>query len=448
MGVPKPTTGGIVPFRARANPSGGSESARGQKPRGVSGGIERSAGGTAKRPAGTDRLSDAACRSAKPDADGGIRKLSDGKGLYLAVLPSGVKSWRMKYRHDGKEKTYTIGEYDEIGLAEARRDRDEARGWLRDGKDPTAEKRARKAATSTAQANTFAAVAADYLGRQSFTAQHVEALNRILERDLLPELGAIPIGEITTPQVLAALRTIEDRGQLETCAKARRFASQVFRYAIATGIGASDPAATLSRGVLKPPVVVNRVTVPLKEFPALLKALGNVPAELNTRAACYWTLLTACRVGEMRLATWAEIDGGEWIIPAERMKMRRDHVVPLSKQARDVLKAATSIRTSPDAGALLFPGFTRHGALSENALIALLARCGFYGRQTAHGFRAAFSTWAHEKANAHPDVIEACLAHVIPGVRGKYNRAAYLPQRRELLQQWADQLTKWGLRLP
>ena len=130
------------------------------------------------------------------------------------------------------------------------------------------------------------------------------------------------------------------------------------------------------------------------------------------------------------------------------MKMRRDHVVPLSTQAKAVLKAAATIRTAPDADALLFPGFTRHGALSENALIALLARCGFYGRQTAHGFRAAFSTWAHEKAEAHPDVIEACLAHVVPGVRGKYNRAMYLRQRHELLQAWADQLALLRFMVP
>jgi integrase len=395
---------------------------------------------------GVDLLSDTACRAAKPDV--GIRKLADGRGLYLAVLPSGVKAWRLKYRREGKEKTYTIGQYPEIGLSEARVERDKARAWVRDGLDPTMQKKASRVAAGDVQADTFDVLAAEYVAMQTFTAPHVEALKRILKRDLAPKLGTLPVTAITTPQVLAALRAIEARGQLETCAKARRLTSQVFRYAIATGKATTDPAATLARGVLKPPVVTNRVTVPLKEFPALLKALGNVPAELNTRLACYFTLLTACRVGEMRLATWSEIDGDEWIIPAERMKMRRDHVVPLSTHARQVLKGATSIRTSSDPGALLFPGFTRHGALSENALIALLARCGFYGRQTAHGFRAAFSTWAHEKAEAHPDVIECCLAHVVPGVRGKYNRAMYLRQRRELLQAWADQLTKWGLRLP
>lgn len=401
--------------------------------------------GTAPRPRATE-LSDAACKNAKPDS-GGIKKLSDSKGLYLAVLPSGVKTWRLKYRVAGKEKLFTIGEYPEIPLAEARVRRDEARAWIRDGKDPTTEKKQRRNAADT-PVHTFESVAQDYLSRQTFTPQHVEALTRILDRDLYPEIGGMPIGGITTAQVLDALRKIEARGQLETCAKARRLASQVFRYAIATGIAETDPADTLKRGVLKPPVVVNRVTVPTDEFGELLTALHKVPAELNTKLAAYWTLLTACRVGEMRYATWGEIKGDDWTIAAERMKMRRDHMVPLSQQAKEVLEQAKAIRTSDDPSALLFPGFTRHGALSENAIIALLARCGFYGRQTAHGFRAAFSTWAHEKTDATPDVIEMCLAHVVPGVRGKYNRAQYLPQRRKLLQQWADQLTAWGLRLP
>ncbi len=397
---------------------------------------------------GIERLSDLACRNAVAPKTG-VSKLSDGRGLYLAILPSGAKSWRLKYRHSGKEKTYTIGPYPEFGLKAARDKRDEARAWLREGIDPTAQKHALRKGTTAPKINTFAAVAADYLKAQSFSEQHFEALNRILDRDLNPELGALPVADITTPQVLDALRTIEARGQLETCAKARRFASQVFRFAINTGIGKSDPAASLARGVLKPPVVVNRVTVPVKEFPALLKALAEVPAELNTRLACYWTLLTACRVGEMRFATWGEIeDDKQWAIPAARMKMRLDHLVPLSTQAQQVLQAAAAIRATPDDDALLFPGFTAAGHLSENALIALLARAGFYGRQTAHGFRAAFSTWAHEAAEAHPDIIEACLAHAAQGVRAKYNRSLYLKQRAALLQAWADQLTTWGMRLP
>ena len=394
---------------------------------------------------GIERLTDVACRTATPGE--GISKLSDGRGLYLAVLPSGAKAWRIKYRYAGKEKTYSAGIYPEVGLKAARGKRDEVRAWLREGIDPAAQKRAIRA--GAAPAATFAAIAAEYLKAQAFTERHVESLNRILDRDLLPVLGALPIEGITTPAVLSALRTIEARGQLETCAKARRLASQVFRYAIATGRGANDPAASLARNVLKSPVVTNRATVSADRFPELLRALGEVPAELNTRLACSWVMLTACRVGEMRFSTWAEIDddGKTWRIPAERMKMKQPHVVPLGVQARQVLDAASTLRTSDDGG-LLFPGFTRAGHLSENALIALLARAGFYGRQTAHGFRAAFSTWAHETAEAPPDVIEACLAHAGQGVRAVYNRSAYLKQRRELLQAWGDQLTAWGLRLP
>ena len=183
-------------------------------------------------------------------------------------------------------------------------------------------------------------------------------------------------------------------------------------------------------------------------MPALLKTIAAVPAELNTRLAFYWLLLTASRTGEMRFATWDEIEDGKlWRVPAERMKMQRPHVVPLSRQAQAVLKRAQDIRTGPGGEALLFPGFTRHGALSENALLALLARAGYFGRQTGHGFRASFSTWAHEVHEADPDVIEACLAHVKEGVRGIYNRASYLSKRSVLLQAWADQCTAWGMRL-
>jgi len=248
--------------------------------------------------------------------------------------------------------------------------------------------------------------------------------------------------------VLDVLRRFEERGTLEMAAKCRRMTSQIFRYAASRALVTSDPAALLV-GAIKTPSVRHRATVALKEMPALLKTIAKVPSELNTKLAFYWVLLTACRTGEMRGATWGEIEGGKtWRIPAERMKMDREHVVPLSTQAQQVLQRAQPLRTSDDESALLFPGFTRHGALSENALLALLARAGYYGRQTAHGFRASFSTWAHEVAEADPDVTEACLAHTRGDVRAVYNRAAYLSRRRELLQAWADQLEAWGMRLP
>lgn len=395
---------------------------------------------------GVDRLTDTRCRAARPGA--GIRKLSDGKGLYLAVMATGAKLWRLKYRYDGNERVYSIGPYPEVSLAAARAERDKARAWLRQGQDPVAARRAGKATEEAEQANTFAAVAAEWLARQNYTPRHLAAQRKRLDDALLPAIGATPVADVTPVQLLQVLRGFEERGALEMGAKCRRMASQIFRYAAQTARTTADPAALLV-GAIKAPDTKHRATVPLREMPALLKTVASVPAELNTRLAFYWLLLTAARTGEMRFATWGEIEDGKlWRVPAARMKMAREHLVPLSKQAQQVLKRAAPLRTSADDSALLFPGFTRHGALSENALLALLARAGYFGRQTAHGFRASFSTWAHEVQEADPDVTEACLAHVKEGVRGIYNRATYLTKRAALLQAWADQLQKWGMKLP
>lgn len=395
------------------------------------------------------RLTDVVCRRIPPP-EAGIVKLSDGGGLYLAVLPTGTKAWRLKYRFQGKERTISFGLYDEVSLAEARRRRDLARAQLRDNLDPVAVRRSQRTPVPPSPTTTFQAVAEEYLGTKSYSHHHAREVRRILKEDIGPDLGALDVAAIDTPLLLRTLRKIEARGHLETLGKARRLVSQVFRYAIRTGAGkvTSDPAAPLARDVLKTPDVRHRATIPTNELPGLLSALANVPCELSTRLACSWLMLTACRTSEMRFAIWSEIDGDVWRIPAARMKMKLDHVVPLSSQAHAVLAAAKGIRTSPESDALIFPGFTRYGPLSENAILALLARCGYYGRQTGHGFRASFSTWAHEVAEAEVDVIEACLAHVQGGVRGVYNRALYLPQRRVLLQRWGAQLEAWGLPLP
>ncbi len=394
---------------------------------------------------GTNRLRDPDCRNAEPGDT--IRKLSDGKGMYLAVMPNGSKLWRMKYRHGGKERVYSIGPYPDVTLANARKERDAARDRLREGKDPTIARRVDKANVASAQGVTFRIVAEEWLERQSFSAGHVSATRDRLDKDLLPQLGDLPVASITAPIVLETLGRIERRGALETAAKCRRLAGQIMRYAIQTSRATADPVAPL-RGALRTPDTRNRATIALDEMPQFFEALAQVPAERTTKLAMLWTILTCARTHEMRFATWSEIRGERWYCPAERMKTRRDHVVPLSHQALQVLKSASEIRTSEDATALLFPGFTRHGALSENALLALLARAGYFGRQTTHGFRASFSTWAHEERDANPDHIEACLAHVTNSVRGVYNRAAYLKQRAELLQAWADQLSAWGMQIP
>ncbi len=391
---------------------------------------------------GHDRLTDAECKAARTPG-----KLFDGRAMYLHVKPHGARLWRLKYRHGGKEKTYSIGVFPEISIAEARIARDQARIWLKEGKDPTIQRRVVKALAESQQGITFRVVGEEWLAKQSYSDGHAIAQRKRLNEELLPFLGSLPIAEINAAIVLDTLRKIENRGALETAAKCRRMASQIFRYAVQTGRATTDPAAMLV-GAIKTPDTKHRATIAASQMPELFDALHAVPAELNTKLACYWLILSACRTGEMRFAIWGEISGERWRIPAERMKMKHGHVVPLSTQAQTILRAARPLRTSDDTSALLFPGFTRHGALSENALLALLARAGFFGRQTTHGFRASFSTWAHEEFEADPDVIEACLAHVKEGVRGIYNRSSYLSRRLELLQAWADQCSAWGMRLP
>jgi integrase len=377
-------------------------------------------------------------------------KLADGQGMYLLVQPHGARLWRMKYRHQGKERVYAIGSYPDVSLAEARTGRAEARAWLRDGKDPTVERKATKARGAAHQADTFATIAEEWFTKSAprWSDSHRKAQRSRLDKELLPELRDIPIRDVKPNKLLEVLRAIETRGAHEVAGKCRIIVSQVFRFAVQTSRADSDPAALLAGALVRPPPE-HRASIPLDEMPRMFEAVAAVPAERVTKLALYWLILTVARTAEMRFAPWKEIEGGKlWRVPAARMKMGRDHVVPLSDHAQKILAAAKPLRTSKDGDALIFPGFTRHGALSENALLALLARAGYFGRQTAHGFRASFSTWAHEVVEADPDVVEACLAHVRGDVRAIYNRATYLSRRRELLQRWADQCSAWGMKWP
>jgi integrase len=409
--------------------------------------------GASKGPlGGIGQLSDARCRAKEHVRDGKALtppyKLSDGQGLYLLVQPHGARLWRLKYRHQGKERLYAIGPFPEVSLAEARQRRAEARAWLRDGKDPVVERKAVRARGAAEQASTFLAMAEEWFEKASpgWSTAHRDAQRSRLDNEILPRIGDLPLADVKAAKILEMLRAIERRGAHEVAAKCRIITSMVFRYAVQTSRAETDPAQLLA-GALKRPPAEHRATVPAAELPKMFRALRDVPAEPVTKLALYWLILTAARTGEMRFAAWGEIEHGNlWRVPAERMKMDREHVVPLSRQAQEVLKFARPLRTEKGAGALIFPGFTRHGALSENALLALLARAGYFGRQTAHGFRASFSTWAHEVAEADPDVVEACLAHVRGDVRAVYNRATYLSKRRELLQQWADQCSAWGMK--
>jgi integrase len=419
--------GGIAPARASAN------SERRPEP-----GIR----------SGKDRLSDARIRAAKQDTK--PYKLTDGAGLYVLVSPTGAKLWRSKYRHAGVERSYSIGAYPEVTIAKARAARDQARDWLRDGLDPNVQRRVEHSTVAAAQATTFAAVCEEWFAAKSrkWSANHRDAQRRLLDRFVLPSLGALPVASVEAPHLLECLRAIERRGAHELLAKTRQILGQACRYAIATGRRTTDPSAALAGAFTRPPVV-NRATVSERELPALFKALAKVPAELTTKLAFLFVLATAARPGEVRGATWDEVDQAKklWRIGAARMKMRAAHIVPLSPLALDILKRARELRQTRDPGELIFPGFTRHGVLSENAFIALLARAGFYGRMTAHGARAAFSSWAHEQ-EFDAAAVELCLAHRPPGVQGVYNRALYLDTRRNILTAWGEHLSGCGLVLP
>lgn len=404
---------------------------------------------------GVDRLTAKQIESARPRSK--LYKLSDGRSLYCVVTPAGGRLWWFDYRHAGKRKTLSLGEFPAVSLARARERRDEARRHLAEGRDPMVAQRDERTVAAAKAADTFGVVYREFMQKQKLklSPAHYAAVERRYRHDLSDDLDNVPVSTITTPMLLETLREVEDRGAHECAHRARILASQVFRHAITTGRIERDPAATLADALARPErqnrAAFKSEDIPT-EMPELFRKLAEVQCEAVTRWAFLFQILTAARPGEARFAQWSEIsDDGVWRIAAEKMKMRRDHVVPLSREALRIVELAKPLRLSDSPHALLFPGFTRkgHGALSENAFTSLLARCGFHARTSAHGFRAVFSTYANETLEAPADVVELCLAHRLPGagVRADYNRGTYLQRRRDLLQQWAGQCVAWGMRV-
>ncbi len=364
-------------------------------------------------------------------------KLSDSRGLYLLVHPSGGRWWRLKYRYVGKEKKLSLGVYPDVGLKLARERREESRRVLRAGIDPSAERQAKRAVTET----TFRALATEWLARQKLAPATHEKATWQFDQQLFPELGDRPIREIAAPDILAVLRKIEARGKIETAHRAKQRAGQVFRYAIATGRADRDPTGDL-RGALTPLKPQNRaaVTQPAK-VGELMRALQGYSGHPVTHAALRIAPYVFVRPGELRGAEWSEIDlhAAEWRIRADRMKMREAHIVPLSTQAVAVLRELQSLT---GRGTYVFPSLrTPKRCMSENAITAALRRMGYSGTEmTAHGFRAMASTLLNEQGFA-PDVIELQLAHKERNkVRAAYNRAQRLEERRKMMQAWADYL--------
>lgn len=368
-------------------------------------------------------------------------RLSDGGGLYLEVMPTGSKYWRMKYRHAGKEKRLAIGVYPRVKAAEARVKALAAKAKLADSIDPSAERKAAKVAALVSAANTFEAVAREWCGQraQQISAGHSAQIIRTLENELFPIIGSRPISEIEASEVLASLRKVEKRGALEIASKTRQWCGMVFRYGIATGRAKYNPVPDL-RGAIKSRQTQHYAALNREDFAEFLRQLDTYQGAEQTRLALRMLALTFVRTGELRGATWQEIDlpGRIWRIPAERMKMRSTHIVPLASQTIAVLEELQELNRDSD---LVFPGANiKSKPISENTLLYALYRMGYHGRATGHGFRSTASTLLNEMGY-RPDVIERQLAHTEGNkVRAAYNRAEYLPERTEMMQIWADYL--------
>ncbi|MEX0960246.1 MAG: integrase arm-type DNA-binding domain-containing protein [Burkholderiales bacterium] len=392
-------------------------------------------------------LTDVAVRSTKPQAK--IVRLFDGGGLYLEVSPAGGKWWRLKYRFGGKEKRLALGVYPDVSLKAAREKRDAFRKQVAAGIDPGQARKAEKLARAGAES--FEAIAREWHAKFSPTwvSSHGDRIIRRLENDLFPWLGNRPIAEIKAPELLAALRRIESRGAQETAHRAMQNCGQVFRYAVATGRAERDPTGDL-RGALPPPKEKHHASIiEPKRIGELLRAIDDYEGYFVTKSALRLAPLVFVRPGELRRSQWPEIDleKAEWRIPAERMKMREQHIVPLSKQAVAILRELEpltnrAIPSRPNAPRYVFPGTrSRERPMSENAVLAALRRMGYTkDEMTGHGFRSMASTLLHEQGWNH-QVIERQLAHAERNaVSAAYNFAEHLPERRKMMQAWADYL--------
>ena len=386
-------------------------------------------------------LSDTRIRAAKPMER--PYKLFDERGLYLLVTPTGNRLWRLRYRMGALEKLLALGAYPDVPLKRAREKRDEARKLIADGIDPNARRKAER----SAQAETFEAVANEWLElhKSSLAPETIPMLGTRLRSFLYPYIGSRPVADIRAQELLAVLRRIEARGRHETAHRVRALAGRVLRYAVATGRAPHDVAADL-KDALAPVKSKNfaSVTDP-RRVGELMRAIHGYGGHPVTALALKLAPLVFVRPGELRAAEWSEFDleNADWRIPAARMKMREPHVVPLSRQALAILR---ELQPLARGGRYLFPSLrTRDRPMSDNTINAALRRLGYTSEeQTGHGFRSMASTLLNEQGFP-PDVIELQLAHAERSkVRAAYNKAQRLPERRKMMQAWADYLEGLG----
>jgi integrase len=392
-----------------------------------------------------DKLSATQVKQTKPREKD--YKLFDGKGLFLLVKTNGAKYWRLKYRFHDKEKTLALGVYPEVSLKDAREKRGDARALLAQEIDPGLMRRVNKSMRRERASNSFETIAREWFAKYSvkLKATHADKMRKRLEEDVFPYIGGTPIADVTAPELLSVLRRIEKRGAIETAHRIRRYCSKVFIYGIATGLAETDPAAGLLHALQ--PYEQNHfstLTDPT-EIGQLLRAIDGYEGDLKTRCALRLGILTFVRPGELRAAEWLEfnLEKAEWRIPESRMKMDAPHTVPLSSQAIAIL---LELQPLTGHGKYLFPSvMTATRCMSNNTVNAALRRMDYTKEQiTGHGFRAMASTLLNEQG-FNRDWIERQLAHGERNkVRAAYNHAEYMPERRKMMQAWADYLD--GLR--
>jgi integrase len=386
-------------------------------------------------------LSDAKARNAKPKTR--PYKLSDGEGLFLLVMPNGSKYWRLRYFFAAKERLLALGVYPDVTLSDARERHSQARKVLAAGRDPAIEKKAARELVARNAQNTFEAIAREWHEKRlhEWSASTARVALTRLDKYIFPKLGHRPVAEITPPEVLEVLRVVEAQGTLETTRRLMQLCGKIFMYAIATGRAIRNPVPDL-RGALKVPVVKHHSFLNATELPDYLKRLEVYDGDPQTQLALRVLLLTFVRTNELRGAKWDEIDwkNAEWRIPAERMKMKELHIVPLAKQTLAVLR---ELQNHSGHRRFIFPNRKNPDKyMSENTILYALYRMGYHSRATGHGFRSTASTILNEHG-FRADVIERQLAHgERNNVRAAYNHAQYLPERRKMMQWWADYLNK------
>jgi integrase len=371
-------------------------------------------------------------------------KISDSGGLHLLVQPNGSKLWRLAYRSSGKQKTLALGAYPAVPLVEARRRRDAAKQQLANGVDPGIAKKEEKRVTRLAIANQFEGVAREWFAARlkSWMPSYSERLMRRLEADIFPAIGSRPISSIEPPEVLSAVRAIEDRGAIELAKRLLQVTGQIFRFAIATGRAKRDPTQDLRGALQSPAPQKHRAALKAVDLPPFIRAVETYAGDRTTALGIKLVLHTFVRSSEARFATWSEFEGLDgstplWRLPAGRMKARTEHLVPLSPQVVEVLR---ELQTLNGRSRHLFPSPGKLGVISENTWIYAIYRLGYHSRVTMHGLRGTASTILNEHG-FNRDWIERQLAHAERNaVRAAYNSAEWLQDRRSMMVWWSNYL--------